>query len=98
MSTTEESKTEGKKAGEDAPPVNIGWDSHKPVVGSSHSSLLWPKAALLRETKGLVGVISEYLPFLFLVLVLTAFRLVGSRTNLCLGFHPLGKSSRLARP
>ena len=26
------SKTNGKKAGEDAPPVNIGWDSHKPVV------------------------------------------------------------------
>ena len=22
----------GKKAGKDAPPVNIGWDSHKPVV------------------------------------------------------------------
>lgn len=37
MSTTEEPKTEdkkveGKKAGKDAPPVNIGWDSHKPVV------------------------------------------------------------------
>lgn len=32
MSTTEESKTEGKKAGDDAPPVSIGWDSHKPVV------------------------------------------------------------------
>ena len=32
MSTTEEPKTEGKKAGDDAPPVNIGWDSHKPVV------------------------------------------------------------------
>jgi hypothetical protein len=26
-------KTNGKKA-EDAPPVNIGWDSHKPVVSS----------------------------------------------------------------
>mmetsp|Transcript_29243 Transcript_29243/g.45443 ORF Transcript_29243/g.45443 Transcript_29243/m.45443 type:complete len:395 (+) Transcript_29243:51-1235(+) len=24
-------KTEGKKAGDDAPPVNIGWDSHRPV-------------------------------------------------------------------
>ena len=24
---------QGKKAGKDAPPVNIGWDSHKPVVG-----------------------------------------------------------------
>ena len=32
MSTTEEPKTEGKKAGKDAPPVSIGWDSHKPVV------------------------------------------------------------------
>mmetsp|Transcript_20799 Transcript_20799/g.29357 ORF Transcript_20799/g.29357 Transcript_20799/m.29357 type:complete len:393 (+) Transcript_20799:147-1325(+) len=33
MSTTEkeDTKTEGKKAGKDAPPVNIGWDSHKPV-------------------------------------------------------------------
>ena len=27
-----EETTEGKKAGKDAPPVNIGWDSHKPVV------------------------------------------------------------------
>lgn len=27
-------KQEGKKAGNDAPPVNIGWDSHKPVVCS----------------------------------------------------------------
>jgi len=27
----EETKVEGKKAGEDAPPVNIGWDSHKAV-------------------------------------------------------------------
>jgi hypothetical protein len=25
-------KKMGKKAGRDAPPVNIGWDSHKPVV------------------------------------------------------------------
>lgn len=32
MSTTEEPKVEGKKAGKDAPPVSIGWDSHKPVV------------------------------------------------------------------
>lgn len=28
----EETKVEGKKAGDDAPPVNIGWDSHKAVV------------------------------------------------------------------
>lgn len=27
-------EVEGKKAPEDAPPVNIGWDSHKPVVSS----------------------------------------------------------------
>jgi len=27
----EETKVEGKKAGDDAPPVNIGWDSHKAV-------------------------------------------------------------------
>jgi hypothetical protein len=32
-STTE--KTEGKKAGEDAPPTNLGWDSHQAVVGST---------------------------------------------------------------
>ena len=30
--TAEESKTEGKKAGNDAPPVHLGWNSHKPVV------------------------------------------------------------------
>lgn len=30
--TKDEEKVEGKKAGADAPPVNIGWDSHKPVV------------------------------------------------------------------
>lgn len=30
--TKDEEKVEGKKAGPDAPPVNIGWDSHKPVV------------------------------------------------------------------
>jgi len=30
MSTTEEPKTEGKKA-VDAPPTHLGWDSHKPV-------------------------------------------------------------------
>ena len=33
MSTEAKDKVdEGKKAGEDAPPVNIGWDSHKAVV------------------------------------------------------------------
>jgi CO dehydrogenase/acetyl-CoA synthase beta subunit len=32
---TTEAKTEaeGKKAGPDAPPVTIGWDSHQAVVG-----------------------------------------------------------------
>jgi hypothetical protein len=32
---TTEAKTEpeGKKAGPDAPPVTIGWDSHNAVVG-----------------------------------------------------------------
>jgi hypothetical protein len=25
-------EVEGKKAGKDAPPVSIGWDSHKAVV------------------------------------------------------------------
>lgn len=32
MSTTEETKVEGKKAGPDAPPTHLGWDSHNPVV------------------------------------------------------------------
>jgi hypothetical protein len=31
MSTTEEPKTEGKKA-VNAPPTHLGWDSHNPVV------------------------------------------------------------------
>ena len=38
MSTTEakeDKATEGKKAGPDAPPVNIGWDSHEAVVRDS---------------------------------------------------------------
>ncbi|MGK3745386.1 MAG: hypothetical protein ACI8RD_000297 [Bacillariaceae sp.] len=39
MSTKEQEKTddklEGKKA-EDAPPVNIGWDSHSAVVSQSN--------------------------------------------------------------
>ena len=45
MSTTEdktEEKVEGKKAGKDAPPVNIGWDSHNPVVCSSWQVGNWP--------------------------------------------------------
>lgn len=36
----EDTKVEGKKAGEDAPPVNIGWDSHKAVVSSGNSSTM----------------------------------------------------------
>jgi hypothetical protein len=30
--TAEEPKTEGKKAGEDAPPTHLGWNSHMAVV------------------------------------------------------------------
>ncbi len=36
----EETKVEGKKAGDDAPPVNIGWDSHKKVVSIDYTSTL----------------------------------------------------------
>ena len=36
----EETKVEGKKAGDDAPPVNIGWDSHKAVVSIDFPSTL----------------------------------------------------------
>jgi hypothetical protein len=32
MSTKEDTKAEGKKAGEDALPVSLGWNSHKAVV------------------------------------------------------------------
>ncbi len=32
--STKEAKTEGKKAGKDAPPVSIGWDSHQAIVSS----------------------------------------------------------------
>ena len=32
MSTVEATKTEGKKAGPNAPPTHIGWDSHQPMV------------------------------------------------------------------
>ena len=35
---TDDNKVEGKKA-EDAPPVNLGWDSHSAVV--SQSSILF---------------------------------------------------------
>ena len=28
----EDQKTEGKKAGKDAPPTHLGWDSHQAVV------------------------------------------------------------------
>jgi len=38
MSTKEEAKTEGKKAGKDAPPVSIGWDSHQAVVRTFSST------------------------------------------------------------
>lgn len=34
MSTAEkeDKKTEGKKAGDDAPPANLGWNTHQAVV------------------------------------------------------------------
>lgn len=31
--TEAKEEPEGKKAGPDAPPVTLGWDSHKAVVG-----------------------------------------------------------------
>ncbi len=34
-----EKEVEGKKADEDAPPVNIGWDSHKAVVSQTSEKL-----------------------------------------------------------
>ena len=43
MSTAEEEKVEEKVAGkkaENAPPVNIGWDSHKAVVSRFEGSAL----------------------------------------------------------
>ena len=30
--TAEDEKTKGKKAGDDAPPASLGWDTHKAVV------------------------------------------------------------------
>ena len=40
MSTKEKEATDEKK--KDAPPVNIGWDSHKAVVRYCFSSCTWP--------------------------------------------------------
>jgi hypothetical protein len=37
--TKEEKKTEGIKAGKDAPPTNLGWDSHSAVVCRSRICL-----------------------------------------------------------
>ena len=34
----DDKKVEGKKAGKDAPPVNIGWDSHSPIVSELYCS------------------------------------------------------------
>jgi len=31
-------KTEGKKIGKDAPPVNIGWDTHQAIVSSTKTT------------------------------------------------------------
>ena len=36
----------GKRAGEDAPPVNIGWNSHEAVVSFIHL-LIFPRDAVL---------------------------------------------------
>ena len=36
--TDSEDKVEGKKAGKDAPPVNLGWDSHSAVVSFGRRS------------------------------------------------------------
>ena len=41
MSTKEKEATDEKK--KDAPPVNIGWDSHKAVVRSCYSSVYLAK-------------------------------------------------------
>jgi hypothetical protein len=41
MSTTEDSKTEGKKAGPDAPPVQLGWNSHSAVVSRVLFPIRW---------------------------------------------------------
>ena len=38
----DDKKVEGKKAGKDAPPVNIGWDSHSPIVSSVLSRKIYP--------------------------------------------------------
>jgi hypothetical protein len=37
MSTV--ASAEDKKAGADAPPVHLGWDSHQPIVSFSFGSL-----------------------------------------------------------
>ena len=42
-------KLNGKKAGTDAPPVNIGWDSHNPVVSSFVCVLCCPILCRLLE-------------------------------------------------
>ena len=59
MSTKEASKTEGKKAGNDAPPVSIGWDSHQAVVRTSldvsPSPLRWRVHSPLLSLLLLVG-------------------------------------------
>ena len=37
----DDDKVEGKKAGDDAPPVNLGWDSHSAVVSIDKSPTFW---------------------------------------------------------
>ena len=46
MAARLQSQAGGKKAGKDAPPVNIGWDSHKAVV-CLHLNLEIPKRKIV---------------------------------------------------
>ena len=39
--TKEKETTEGKKAGKDAPPVQLGWDTHQAVVSQQKMSLVF---------------------------------------------------------
>ena len=66
----EETKVEGKKAGEDAPPVNIGWDSHKAVVSIDESSTMILSKFVVRSKQNSlstwsIGSIYIYISFRF---------------------------------
>jgi len=39
LASTTDAETDGKKAPTDAPPVNIGWDSHKAVVRNKYLNI-----------------------------------------------------------